>query len=35
MSQRSVRMESVNMKDIKNYDSMFEGNDSLANLSFN
>ena len=28
-------MESMNMRDIKNYDSMFEANDSLANLSFN
>ena len=35
MSQRSTKMESMNMRDIKNYDSMFEANDSLANLSLN
>ena len=35
MSQRSMKMESMNMRDIKNYDSMFEANDSLANLSLN
>ena len=35
MSQRSVKLESMNMRDIKNYDSMFEANDSLANLSLN